>query len=599
MMTYFCAKCQKRHNVTEISADMWSICRPKLRNRVTQRLKELIDAPGSHSEHETELFDLYNDLLGFLASPNPVLEPAGEMHQEAQVNAYFPLNGANCEKRLSGHTTNGRVISGLYRVNLGELLALLPRWDQQSTSQNIAYVPKAWYHETLLSLPLQAYFRENGVLDKVTDMQNVPFTDGTDLGYTHICPHCGCVISRAAGRAEEIVVALAGAPRAGKTACMIATLNSLLQGKCPGVRIVPMDNDSKWSNLENEIQNYYRKGKKVEKTPDKITEVPAHSILLEVAGNPRIHKVLTIVDMPGEFWQGASGLTADFFKQYSGIYENIDCIWFVISKATISLSQAESIPEHVQEMLRNEVSEDAQIIQNSAPQNLSRNLDMLKEHLNANKKPMPPMIVIVSKPDYCTTPLDKNKTREFHLFPGEDVATANVKELGTIMKANNRGGFGVVQYPVYAHAMDVRAFIEDTSHEFLSAVEDNCDDRCYVAVSPYGHAAGDRDDPELNAPVPYHELIPLIWTLAIQGGLTIYQNCKWLKKGFLGGTTQEEHTREAVFFRYTNRNLPVPKRRAERRVVEDRNLVYAAICNNLMMNGRNFVAEVVIHHEKA
>lgn len=598
MMTYFCAKCQERHNVTEISADMWSICRPKLRNRVTERLKELIDAPGSHSEHETELFDLYNDLLGFLASPNPVLVPTGETDRGTQVNAYFPLNRENCKKRLSGSTGNGRVISGTYSVNLGQLLALLPKWDQQSTSQNLEYVPETWRSETLLSLPLQAYFQENGVLDKVTDMQNVPFTDGADLGYIHICPHCGCVISRAAGCAEEIVVALAGAPRAGKTACMIATLHSLLQGNCPGVRIVPTDNDSKWSNLESEIKNYYRKGKKVEKTPDKITEVPANSILLEVAGNPRIRKVLTIVDMPGEFWQGASGLTADFFRQYSGIYENIDCIWFVISKATISLSHVEDIPDSVQAKLRTEVSEDVQIIQNSAPNNITVNLGMLKKQLNANKKPMPPVIVIVSKPDYCTTALDKKKTQEFQLFPGEDVATANVKELGGIMKANSRGGFGVVQYPIYEHAMNVRAFIEDTNRGFLSAVENNCRDRCYVAVSPYGHAAGDRDNPELNPPVPYHELIPLIWTLAIQGGLTIYQSCKWLKKNFLNQTVSEDHTREAVFFRYSNRNLPVPKRGPERRVVEDRNQVYAAICNNLMMNGRNYVTEVVIHHEK-
>lgn len=611
MMTYFCAKCQKRHDVKEISADMWNICRPTLRNRVNNRLKELIEEPGDHSEYKTELFDLYNDLLGFLASPNPVVESSQGKHRNAQVNAYFPLNMANCRQRLSGCTINGGVVSGTYNVQLGELLLLLPKWDQQSSSQSLQYVPKAWYSENLLSLPLQAYFQENGVLDKVTDMENVPFTDKTatatmtgesrnaDLGYTHICPHCGCVISRAAGRAEEIVVALAGAPRAGKTACMIATLHSLLQSNCPGVRIVPMDNDSKWNNLESEIKNYYKKGKKVEKTPDKITEVPAHSILLEVAGNPRIRKVLTIVDMPGEFWQGASGLTADFFKQYSGIYENIDCIWFVISKATVSLSHVDQIPSFVQEKLRSEVSEDAEIIQKSAPQNLSINLGMLRNHLNLRGKPMPPMIVIVSKPDYSTTQLDEKKNQEYQLFPEENVASVNAEDLARTMKASSKNGYGVAQYPIYEHAQNVRSFIEDTCPAFLSAVEDNCPDRCYAAVSPYGHAAGDRDDLDLVPPVPYHELIPFIWTLAIQGGLTIYQSCKWLKKNFLNIQVSEEHTREAVSFRYTNRNLPVPKRGREKQEIEDRNRFYAAICNNLLMNGRSFVAEVVIPHEKA
>lgn len=611
MMTYFCAKCQKRHDVSEISADMWSICRPTLRNRVNERLKELIEAPGDHNEHKTELFDLYNDLLGFLASPNPVVESSQGKHKEAQVNAYFPLNMANCKEKLSNSTINSGVISGTYNIQLGDLLLLLPRWDQQSSLQSLQYVPKSWYAETLLSLPMQAYFYENGLLDKVTDTDNVPFTDktatatmtgesrSTDLGYTHICPHCGCVISRAAGRAEEIVVALAGAPRAGKTACMIATLNSLLQNNCPGVRIVPMDNDTKWSNLESEIKNYYRKGKKVEKTPDKITEVPAHSILLEVSGNPRIRKVLTIVDMPGEFWQGASGLTADFFKQYSGIYENIDCIWFVISKATVSLSHVDQIPAHVQEKLRSEVSEDAEIIQKSAPQNLSINLGMLKDHLNHRGKPMPPMIVIVSKPDYSTTVLDQKKNQEYRLFPDENVASVNAEELACTLKANKQKGFGVAQYPIFDHSKHVRTFIEDTCPAFLSAVEENCPDRCYVAVSPYGHAAGDRDDLDLDPPVPYHELVPFIWTLAIQGGLLIYQNCKWLKINILGRVVSEEHTREAVSFRYTNRNLPVLKRGKAKREVEDRNRFYNAICNNLLMNGRSFVSEVVIPHEKA
>lgn len=593
-MTFFCAKCQKRHDVREISADMWSICKDGLREALKARFKELIDTSGNHSANKEDLYDLYNDILGFILIPEPQLSEVPNKNRESRINACFSLNPNNL-KQLSNLRKEGSVAVGNYVIHFGTILNLYSRWNEAQYSIDV--VPKEWFSISIYEQPVKVFFSENGVVDKVTDMENVPFSEGDHMhGFTHICSSCGCVLSRASGTAEEIVVALAGAPRAGKTACMVAMISSLLNGGCPGIRVIPMAHDDKWSDLSREIE-YYQQGMRVEKTPDRITDVPAHSLKVQLNDRNHTQRVLTIVDMPGEFWQGTHGLTTDFFKQYAGIYENIDCIWFVISKATICLSNVHMIPESVQDALLNFVSEDVGIIRDSAPQNLSANLSMLKTQL---QHPLPPTMVIVSKPDYSIGELDEEKTRQYKLFPPEtmDVPSSNGSELMQVLNSDATRLFGMNQYPIYEHSNNVRQFIDDVCPSFLTSIESNCSDHFYAAVSPYGHPAADRDDLGCDVPTPYHELYPFLWALSIQGGLQVYQDCKWLKKNFFGKVVSDEHTRELVFFRHKEQNLPAPHGGKEKQLWEDRKLVNNAIRNNLLMNSRKYVPEVVINHER-
>lgn len=606
-MTFFCAKCQKRHDVKDISADMWSICKEGLKESIKPVLRPLIDSLDVTDEVKEDVNGLYNDLFRFIHTTEPRIRALDGSISGARINAFFPLS-RNTLRQLTNAAMRsvqgeGGTVSGTYQIHLGTLLHLYARWDEANYSINC--IPPKWYNEVLFRQDLLAFFAPNGVLDKVTDTENVPFArqvrnadDGRTqeqmLGFTHICPHCGRVLSRAAGAAQEIVVALAGAPRAGKTACMVAMLSSLLKGNCPGVRIIPMAHDEKWYNLSKEI-DFYDRCQKVEKTPDKISDVPAHSILVELNDKRRTRRVLTIVDMPGEFWQGSGGLTPEFFRQYAGIYENIDCIWFVISKATVCLSHVGNIPAVVQDELLSQASEEVQIIKNASAQNLSVNLGELRSQLH---KPMPPVMVIVSKPDYSVSELDAEKTAAYKVFPSNpfDIAGANAEELSRTLKTDAQRLYGVSQYPLYEHAANVRSFIKDSYEPFLMAIESNCPDRFYTALAPYGRPAFERDDSSSEMPTPYHELVPFIWTLAIQAGIQVYQDCRWLKMNWMGRQVSEEHTRELVDFTYLQRNLPVPKKNPT--PVEDRNSVYATISNNLLMNGGKYIAETVIHHER-
>lgn len=593
-MTFFCAKCQKRHDVREISADMWSICKDGLRDELKIRLKKLIDTSGDNSDIKQDLFDLYNNILAFILVPEPKLSDIAGKSRSSRINAYFALNPNNL-KQLTSLRKDGSVAIGTYFIRLGTLLSLYSRWDEALCSIDI--VPNEWLDTVMYEQQIKVYFAQNGVIDKVTDMENVPFADADHMhGFTHICSNCGCVLSRASGTAEEIVVALAGAPRAGKTACMVAMINSLLNGGCPGIRVIPMAHDDKWSDLSKEIE-YYRQGMRVEKTPDRITDVPAHSLKVQLNDKQNTQRVITIVDMPGEFWQGTHGLTEDFFKQYAGIYENIDCIWFVISKSTVCLSNIHMIPESVENDLLHFVSEDVGIIRNSAPQNLAINLSMLKNQL---QRPLPPTMVIVSKPDYSIGALDEAKTRQYMMFPAEvfDVPDCNASELMQVLSSDNKRLYGMNQYPMYEHSNNVRQFIEDVCPPFLTAIESNCEDHFYASVSPYGHPAVDRDNLTSAAPTPYHELYPFLWTMSVMAGLQVYQDCKWLKTNFLGWVISDQHTKELVFFRRGTLAQAAPRGNKERQAWEDRKSVYHAIQNNLLMNGSKYISEVVINHER-
>ncbi len=177
------------------------------------------------------------------------------------------------------------------------------------------------------------------------------------------------------------------------------------------------------------------------------------------------------------------------------------------------------------------------------------------------------------------------------------MASENANDLSRTLKADNMKLHGLGQLPLYEHSDNVRSFIDETCPPFLTAIEENCPDRFYTSVSPYGHPAKDRGASDAEAPNPYHELYPFIWTMAIKGGLQVFQNCKWIKRNFLGFVVSEQHTKELVTFRYNNRDLPVPKGKNKQRI-EDLNQVYNAISNNILMNGRKFISEVVINHEK-
>ena len=595
MMTFFCAKCQKRHDVKDISADLWEICKEDIVSgleTLTDRMKG--ESFAADQDAENAISDLRDNLTVFIREG----ASAEECELKEKFKSLFALNPGNAA-RLRGARREENTIFGTYCVSLDELFQLYtyysPKKINEMIIEIIGIVPKEWFDKPVCEKEIKVCLDANGAVDKVTDNNNIPFARGTKmLGFQRICPHCGRTLSRAVGRAEEIVVALAGSPRAGKSSCMVAMASSLIGQNNLGIRVVPLPHDDAWESMEEEIE-LYQKCRKVTKTPDVQKEVPSHSMLLEINDRVQTKRVLTIVDMPGEFWQVGEGLTADFFKQYSGLYENIDCIWFVTSKATVRLSQNQ-IPDHVRKNLNDQTSEDADVIFKANPSNLEKNFGTLKSHLDARGKPMPPTLVVLSKPDFMVSDIDEQITIDHCLFPqNEDVVSRNAEELSKLVRHDTSRLYGVNEIFLYRHSKDVREYIQDSNPQFLRAIENNCEDRFYAAVSAYGQPAVDNEM-DYRRPTPYHELYPLLWTLAITGGTKVYHKCSWLTTGVFGNIKDTQDTEEGVLFPHSQTEKIIASAKS-RQKADDLGIVYNDLKSNLFMHGDEY-AKTIIRHKR-
>lgn len=592
-MTFFCAKCQRRHDVKGISADMWSICKED----VSVGLDKVSKTIQQRYDHEIayELADFFDALIQFINEVDFLSVDTPIFKGETRVNSFFTLNPINLNALVDPVRTQNTV-SGTYVIRLKQLISLFRNYSSMATPNLLGlldkYVAPSWQEYSVCEKKIIFFLDKNGTFEKVTDPSNVPFErEGVNLGSIRLCPHCGRELSSASGRAEEIVVALAGSPRAGKTSCMVAMVNSLINGQLSGVKAVPDVQDRKWISLKSEIDNYQRCAK-ITKTPDKQTEVPSQSLLLQLQDKEMTKRVLTIVDMPGEFWQSGNGLASDFFSQYSGMYENIDCIWFVISKATVRLSQS-AIPESVKGKLTGETSEDADVIQKANPFNLESNFDQLKRQLVAKVgRGLPPTMVIVSKPDFIVSDVDAEETRKYDLFPAEagEISSSNADETARMIKHENGRFYGILEQKLFVHSANVRNFIKTINPALLSAIESNCTDRFYTSLSAYGRPASVNGTDA--TPTPYHELNPLLWTLSVTGACRIYHNCRWLKKNFLGSVVSREDTIESVRLDYRKKpDLSRLKPKQQQDVLT----ILQDVSDNILMHKETFTRTVIEH----
>lgn len=597
-MNYFCANCQERHPAEDIAADMWSICKADARRGLVQVTDRMQDAFSTNEDIKMLIIDLNDSLMKFINQDNPRLND--------KLRSLFALDRKGMAQ-LQNRQKNGRIVTGTYTINLGKLFATYMQLANDKDMDMIAGISaqkwQKWFDEPVCSLDVKVLLDENGTFEAITDMQNAHFErDGKKLGFRRICSHCGRVLSNVAGRAEEIVVALAGSPRAGKTSCMVAMISALQEQHCPGMTIAALGNDETMANINEEL-DCYKKCQKVTKTTDDQLTVPTYSMLLslkqkqggEADGNVEVKRVLTIADMPGEFWQAGDGLTEEFFKQYSGLYMSIDCIWFVTSKATVRLSQSD-IPEHVKSSLKEDTSEDADVIYKANPAQLEGNLSRLKQHMEANGKKVPPVLMIVSKPDFAVSDEDTRATKEYGMFPLRgNVLTQNAKETMSAVRGNaDRPFMGIMEKYMFNHSRNVREYIKTCNTHFLGAVENNCPDRFYMSVSAYGQPAL-KPEQGSKGPTPYHELYPLFWTLMITGATRVYHKIQWQTVGFFGGISKIEDDVEGVRYRYDKVETLLSRATGKQR--KDMEIIYRDIENNLLTH-RETYSESVINHPR-
>lgn len=564
-MNYFCAQCQKRHPVRDIAADLREISR----DEITEQLGMLFDVDVDQESYYERLA-LSNNLKRFV-------------NNESLSGKHFLFKSYEIGNYLQNMQRNGMVLSGRLCLTLGWLVEKYKesgayQADQESSTMlNPDELSAREKTTSIFDKEIKFYFEQvenEEIFNYMTDELDDPFTNDFQemRGFQRTCPHCGYHVSRAVGRAEEVVIALAGSPRSGKSSCLVSIASALAAGRYAslGLSLESLNHDTTWEELKAEIE-LYNKGYAVTKTPLGIKAVPSYSLLVKCFKRKR---VLTFVDMPGEFWETGGGLSPEFFKRYAGIYCNLDCIWFFISKMTAYAIDLGDGSEEWQRDLILKSSEDGSTIKNSNASNLNANLRSLKEHLSAYNQQIPPVAVILSKAEMELSGDDVQNCETYGLFPvkdnaliTDDIVAHNMQEMGMLIKP--KAGrpqdriFNELDY--FYRANQIREFFRAVNPAFSNAIEDNCPYRTYISIAAYGHPASMRTDSnelytkayeqedhtENNLPpTPYHEMLPLLWTLAIMGAMEIELRCVWRWKTFLGKYDTREGVVNLDAFRY-------------------------------------------------
>ena len=537
-MEFFCAKCQRKHSARHIGFNIWSICSEEAATRVGTLV------PNEDSAEALSRF----------------------CRSELEARKAFVLVGDQIPGLLKDRKVNNDVISGTVSLTLEWLL---DAYDKYSEAAKEAKIPRYDIPEELLGREVYSQYmqftyekiEEEYVLSNVKDEHSDPFTspEGIMRGFRRCCPE-GHEISEAVGKAKEFIIALAGSPRAGKTTCITAITQALRDGRYAqsfGMSMEAFNGDPQWRKLEEEIEKYKR-GHAVEKTPldnDNLT----YSILIKMGGARR---VLTFVDMPGEFWQNnGMGLDSKWYTQYAGIYENLDCIWFFISKWTAY--NAVVLTDERREELQKQTAERVELIQHGSASNLGQNLRSLQAQLKAKGKRMPPIAVILTKGDVEMPLEDISVVGKYNIFPVADgrlappaavvsASEADLKKVLTYSREKRR--FHLNEHAYWLQARAIRSFLQSVNNgTFCTAIEESCPDRTYISLAAYGHPAinpeGDASGTPI-APTPFHEVYPLIWTFAILGALPVEHHCEWFTKDALNRVSSDAREIMPVVFSY-------------------------------------------------
>lgn len=584
-MKYFCAKCKKKHDIKDIVPDLWDMCSESIKEAINESLDELQKTFTDENQKNLLQIDR-GTLLSFISEPTA-------------SKKYFLFSRNEVSEKLIDRVEDGNVLAGAFTLDMDWLLGVYTQSLIEKGYKNgdklkaEEFISSTIGQSIIFSKKMRFYYNKNAqgefVFLKVTEDNGDPFYDSeskVQRGFNRSCLHCGGRVSPALGKAEEVVIALSGAPRAGKTACLTAIGSALKNNTYAdrGISMQRIDNDEKWKELEAQIE-LFDSGVKVTKTPMDQADVPSFSILTQFG---RRKTVITFVDMPGEFWADTNGLAPSFFTQYADLYKSIDCVWYLTSKLAVygaDLGKDGSRTD-TQKRLVDASSDDSEIIRKANAQAVGANLSSLKDHLENSGGLMPPFAFIITKPDIETDNADKARTALYEMFPTEKekVITENISDMSRIVqKDRTTGWFSFMEKDFFGCSQQVRGFLAEANRSLLREFERSCSKRTYISMAAYGHPAGELGDEKNHSPKPYHELFPLLWTLAITGNIPIVHDCEWITKNIIKHVTT---TRGAQTHRFDYRLPPSAANKKRPTPIErDKAIVFCDISANLLCKG--------------
>lgn len=299
------------------------------------------------------------------------------------------------------------------------------------------------------------------------------------------CPHCHQPMSDLAGIHHEVVVALAGAERIGKTAVATAAISCLLRPNPTGLKLLlPPDEDPKWSVFQEHCLRPYEQGRAVLKTHTGQSHAFSVTLTLRIPLVQDRHRDvnLTIVDLPGEFFSEV--IQDQWFAQYGKLYQNASAIWFPTDLAQLAQLLH---PDPGYGYDGKQIAVDVPI--------LRRNLNTLRQRLDTSGQEKP-FCIILNKSDMTA----QTSGAGHLLYSTEDITPRYLS-----------GSF-LLEHSWCQLVANVRRYIQQTNASYLAVLEEAFPLRTFVALSAYGHPV-DQHTQQVN--VPYNVAAPVIWSLAM------------------------------------------------------------------------------------
>ena len=337
-------------------------------------------------------------------------------------------------------------------------------------------------------------------------------SDNTPLSTLRRCAHCGRPLSPVTGTAPELRVVFQGSSVAGKTSLMIAMINELQEQReeLLGLRSAVLsdvgDEYTKWMIRE---LKWYRKGYNILKTEKDQPEPRLYSVKIFVDEKPL---VLTMVDMPGEFFDGDNNenamhvLDKDWFRQYADIYCHCHAIWSFMQYEMVkdvSGTRDETLIKKIEE--KTGLPEEA--LSRVSYEMYEQRFNEVKSYMKNRGKEMPPHAVILTKTDaiiFATNGGEEQRRRlercgiirtEQQAGVGGGKKRAEDAELiFSGRRAPNQPKFVVYNEKV-AHRMAhfVRDYLRELNPRTFGVLNEFSNRRSFFAVSAYGQTGKDRN----------------------------------------------------------------------------------------------------------
>ena len=224
-------------------------------------------------------------------------------------------------------------------------------------------------------------------------------------------------------------------------------------------------------------------------------------------------------------------------------------------------------------------------------------------------KELPPVAVIVTKPDIAATEADRDDMLKYDFFPaptlvnskkngvGVDVGAENFNRVQRVL-VRNRNDIVLNEIEFFKNSILAAKYVFDRNSNLFNAINKAWPRKTYMSIAAYGIPAEKRGDsagasdeqgklPLYMSPNPYKEIFPLLWTLSICGCIKIRHGCKWRRykrPKALRIIANEEETKEDIVADYRS-----PSTNADMRIMED------DISSNLFPVSDRYKVSVIDH----